>query len=116
MKRDGTFDDMTVVIFADHGFRFGGEERDPRHIPFIVKLPGQGSGEIVVEPHEGERLLWTCSGSRANRLRDGGQRGFALSTADFDEACRDQPHLREYARCADHRGYRCEKLAVNRAT
>ncbi len=57
MKRDGTFDDMTVVIFADHGFRFGGEERDPRHIPFIVKLPGQGSGEIVVEPHEGERLL-----------------------------------------------------------
>ena len=57
MKGDGTFDRTTIVILSDHGFRFGGRERDPRHIPFIVKMAGQRTAEHVSEPQFGESLL-----------------------------------------------------------
>jgi len=57
MKQDGSFDRTTIAILADHGFRFGGRERDPRHIPFIVKLAGQRTAEHVQAPHNGETLI-----------------------------------------------------------
>jgi hypothetical protein len=57
MERGGTFDRMTFIVFADHGFRFGGRERDKLHVPFIVKRPGQKSRSDVTEPQPGELLL-----------------------------------------------------------
>jgi hypothetical protein len=56
-RRDGSFDQMTVVVFSDHGFRGGGRETDPRHVPFLVKRAGQTTHADVVSPHAGERLL-----------------------------------------------------------
>ena len=41
MRGAGTFDGTTIVLFADHGYRFGGRERDPMHVPFIVKMARQ---------------------------------------------------------------------------
>lgn len=57
LRREGTFDRATVVVLADHGYRFGGRERDPLHIPFIVKLPGQQARVDVTSPLQGETLL-----------------------------------------------------------
>jgi hypothetical protein len=49
--------DATVVLFADHGFRFGGRERDPLQIPFLVRHSGQQWREDVTTPERGEMLL-----------------------------------------------------------
>ena len=57
LRAEGTYDDTTVVVLADHGFRFGGAERDPLQIPFIVKKAGQRDREDVSTPMAGERLL-----------------------------------------------------------
>lgn len=57
MKQGGAYDSTTIVLLADHGFRFGGRERDPLHIPFIVKRAGQTAREVVTEPTAGEQLL-----------------------------------------------------------
>jgi len=39
------------------GFRFGGRERDPLHIPFALKEAYQRRRRDVSEPKRGERLL-----------------------------------------------------------
>jgi hypothetical protein len=57
MKQLRTYDTTTIVLLADHGFRFGGRERDPLHIPFVVKRPGQVSREVVTARLAGEQLL-----------------------------------------------------------
>jgi hypothetical protein len=57
LRSTGAYDATTVVIFSDHGFRFGGRERDPLHIPFIVKLAGQQERVDVTLASRGERLL-----------------------------------------------------------
>jgi hypothetical protein len=57
MMRAGTFDRTTLVVLADHGFRFGGRERDALHIPFIVKRAGQTSRVNIVDAQRGEQLL-----------------------------------------------------------
>jgi hypothetical protein len=41
MRAEGTYDTTTIVLLADHGFRFGGAERNPLQIPFIVKKAQQ---------------------------------------------------------------------------
>ena len=56
MERAGTFDRTTFVVLADHGFRFGGRERDKLHIPFIVKIAGQQPHRRG-HPERGEPLL-----------------------------------------------------------
>ena len=68
MERAGTFDRTTVVVLADHGFRFGGRERDKLHIPFIVKRAGQRSRTDVTEPALGERLLHQTVGGSCEAL------------------------------------------------
>jgi hypothetical protein len=57
MERAGSFVGSTLVVLADHGFRFGGLERDPLHIPFIVKRAGQTERRDVSGPQRGELLL-----------------------------------------------------------
>jgi hypothetical protein len=57
MKRAGSFDRTTVIVFSDHGFRFGGREDNPVHIPFIVKHAGQTVRQDVLEEVRGEELL-----------------------------------------------------------
>lgn len=57
LRRDGAYDRTTIVILADHGYRFGGRERDPLHIPFIVKRPGQQQRVDVRSELQGEMLL-----------------------------------------------------------
>lgn len=57
LRAEGTYEETTVVVLADHGFRFGGAERDPRQIPFIVKKAGQRDREEVSTPMAGEQLL-----------------------------------------------------------
>lgn len=57
LRRDGTFDRTTIVVLADHGYRFGGRERDPLHVPFLVKGAGQQSRMDVTSPVRGEALL-----------------------------------------------------------
>jgi hypothetical protein len=57
MEQDGSFDRSTVVVFSDHGFRSGGRETNSRHVPFLVKRPGQASREDVTEARAGEQLL-----------------------------------------------------------
>jgi hypothetical protein len=57
MERDGSFDRTTLVVLADHGFRFGGLEQDLLHIPFIVKKVGQRVPSDVTDPKRGELLL-----------------------------------------------------------
>jgi hypothetical protein len=57
LERAGTYDRTTLVVLADHGYRFGGRERDPLHIPFIVKKPGQTEREDVRASLQGEVLL-----------------------------------------------------------
>ena len=57
MKRDGTFDRTTIVLFSDHGFRSGGRETNSRHVPFLVKRAGQAERAEVADPTPGEQLL-----------------------------------------------------------
>ena len=57
MEHDGSFDRSTFIVFADHGFRFGGRESDKLHIPFIVKRSGQAMRSDVSDPQRGEQLL-----------------------------------------------------------
>jgi arylsulfatase A-like enzyme len=57
MQQDGSFDRTTVVVFSDHGFRSGGRETNSRHVPFLVKRPGQASREDVADARAGEQLL-----------------------------------------------------------
>ena len=57
MQKDDSFDRTTLVVLSDHGFRFGGRDKDPRHIPFIVKEAGQRAGDQDVEPHQAAELL-----------------------------------------------------------
>lgn len=57
MREAGTYDGTTVVILSDHGYRFGGRERDPLHIPFIVKGAGQRTSATVTASIPGESLL-----------------------------------------------------------
>ena len=57
LEHDASFDRSTFVVFADHGFRFGGRESDKLHIPFIVKKAGQKLRSDVSEPQRGEVLL-----------------------------------------------------------
>jgi len=57
LRSTGTYETTTVVILSDHGFRFGGRERDPLHIPFMVKLAGQHERVDVTTALRGERLL-----------------------------------------------------------
>ena len=67
-RRDGTYDRLTMALFADHGFRFGGRENDPLHIPFMVKTRGQTRRVDDTAPRKGEGLLQevlqgACSGA-----------------------------------------------------
>ena len=57
MRAAETYDHSTIVLFADHGFRFGGRERDSHRIPFIVKTAGQQTRIDVTPPVGGEVLL-----------------------------------------------------------
>jgi hypothetical protein len=58
MRAAGTYDNATIILFADHGWRFGGgRERDTVHIPFIVKMAGQKERIDVTDPSRGELLL-----------------------------------------------------------
>jgi len=57
MREEGTYDGTTIVVLADHGFRFGGAERNPLQIPFIVKKAGQKDRVDVEVPMRGELML-----------------------------------------------------------
>lgn len=57
LHSNGEYETTTVVILSDHGFRFGGRERDPLHIPFIVKHAGQQTRVDLTPAERGERLL-----------------------------------------------------------
>jgi hypothetical protein len=57
LQRDRSFDRTTLVVLSDHGFRFGGRDHDPRHIPFIVKEAGQQTARQEEEPHQAAELL-----------------------------------------------------------
>jgi hypothetical protein len=57
LDRDPRFAAATVAVLSDHGFRFGGRERDPMQIPFIVRHPGQRTRVDVTAPEHGEILL-----------------------------------------------------------
>ena len=57
LRSTGAYDATTMVILSDHGFRFGGLEQDPFHVPFIVKLAGQQTRVDVTFDQRGERLL-----------------------------------------------------------
>jgi hypothetical protein len=57
LRREGAYDGTTVVVLADHGYRFGGRERDPLQIPFIVKEAGQQRRAEVRAEREGATLL-----------------------------------------------------------
>jgi len=62
LKARGTFDDATLVLTSNHGWR---EEPEPdyrqgpdwcRHVPLVIKLPGQTSARRVDTPLETNRL------------------------------------------------------------
>jgi hypothetical protein len=57
MQRDGSFDSTTLVVLSDHGYRFGGRDRDPLHIPFIVKAAGQHAARIDTSARPAAELL-----------------------------------------------------------
>lgn len=57
LEKSGTFERTTVVVFSDHGFRFGGRDRTPRHVPFIVKLAGNAPPATVEDVEQAEVLL-----------------------------------------------------------
>ena len=54
---NSSVDRATLVVLADHGFRFGGLEKDPLHIPFMVRKAAQTTRADVTEPQRGELLL-----------------------------------------------------------
>ena len=57
LARDRAAANATIVLLADHGFRFGGRETDPLHIPFIVKRADQTVRREVTTAERGELLL-----------------------------------------------------------
>lgn len=57
LGRGGALDRATVVVFADHGFRSGGREQNTRHVPFLVRRPGQTARADVTARIGGEALL-----------------------------------------------------------
>ena len=57
LRSTGAYETTTVVLLSDHGFRFGGRERDPLRIPFMVKRAGQRERVDVTSASRGERLL-----------------------------------------------------------
>lgn len=57
MREEGSFDGTTLVVLSDHGFRFGGRDRDPKHIPFIVKQAGQTTSREDDRSHQAAELL-----------------------------------------------------------
>jgi hypothetical protein len=57
LRRRGAYDETTIVVLADHGYRFGGSERDAAQIPFLVKSAGQTRRAEVRDDRQGERLL-----------------------------------------------------------
>jgi hypothetical protein len=57
LRGQGSLEQITVVLFSDHGFRFGGRDTMPLHIPFIVKRRGQTSRIDITQAVSGERLL-----------------------------------------------------------
>ena len=57
MRREGTYERATIVLLADHGFRFGGREANPLQIPFIAKMARQTSRVDIATAVQGERLL-----------------------------------------------------------
>ena len=57
LQAPGSLDRTTVVLFADHGFRSGGQEQNSRHVPFMVRKAGQTSRVDVTEDEPGEQLL-----------------------------------------------------------
>ena len=59
LRATGTYESSTVVVLADHGFRFGGRERRPLQIPFIAKMPRQHERTDEAAPVRGETLLGT---------------------------------------------------------
>lgn len=61
LRRNRWYDRTTIVLFSDHGFRGGGRETDPRHVPFIVKRAGQVARRDIGEPVHAERLLRTIA-------------------------------------------------------
>jgi hypothetical protein len=56
-RTSGSFDRTRLLLFSDHGFRFGGRERDALQIPFVLKDAYQRQRVDVSEPKQGERLL-----------------------------------------------------------
>jgi hypothetical protein len=63
MQRDGSYDRTTLVLLSDHGFRFGGRDADPTHIPFIVKTVGQTTAREERAPQQAIDLLRAALGS-----------------------------------------------------
>lgn len=57
LREQGAYEGATIALLADHGFRFGGRERDPLKIPFIVKMARQTARIDVTRPIAGEQLL-----------------------------------------------------------
>jgi len=57
MREEGTYDTTSIIVLADHGFRFGGAERNPLQIPFIVKKARQKDRVDETAPMAGELLL-----------------------------------------------------------
>ena len=57
LRRAGAYERAAIVVLADHGYRFGGRERDPLRIPFIVKMSGQLERADVASEERGEELL-----------------------------------------------------------
>jgi len=57
LARRGDLARSWVVVLSDHGYRFGGRERDPARVPFIVKAPGQVDRAEVRDPERAEQLL-----------------------------------------------------------
>jgi sulfatase-like protein len=57
LRRSGRYETASIAVFADHGYRFGGRERDPLHVPFLVKTPHQDRRVDITAAQAGERLL-----------------------------------------------------------
>ncbi|MGE3706597.1 MAG: sulfatase-like hydrolase/transferase [Vicinamibacterales bacterium] len=57
LDRAGARDAATILVLSDHGFRFGGRDTDPRHVPFLVKHAGQREPETIHTPAQAEHLL-----------------------------------------------------------
>jgi len=73
LARDPAARNATIVALSDHGFRFGGRDSDPLHIPFLARHAGQMSREDVVQPESGETLLQqtlvdACETPQPNRV------------------------------------------------